>query len=221
MYYLDFNDYHIVGTSPEMLVRVEDEIATTNPIAGTRPRGNTEQEDNVNAKELLEDEKERAEHVMLVDLGRNDIGKVSEPGTVTVPKFMEVELYSHVMHIVSTVTGKLKETLTSFDALRSCFPAGTLSGAPKVRAIEIINDQEPHGRGPYGGAVGYFSHSGNMDMAICIRTVIIKDGVATVQAGAGLVYDSVPETEYEESLHKARGMLNAIDGAEDLTKSRL
>lgn len=221
MYYLDFNDYHIVGTSPEMLVRVEDEIATTNPIAGTRPRGNTEQEDNVNAKELLEDEKERAEHVMLVDLGRNDIGKVSEPGTVTVPKFMEVELYSHVMHIVSTVTGKLKESLTSFDALRSCFPAGTLSGAPKVRAIEIINDQEPHGRGPYGGAVGYFSHSGNMDMAICIRTVIIKDGVATVQAGAGLVYDSVPETEYEESLHKARGMLNAIDGAEDLTKSRL
>ncbi|MFL2640383.1 MAG: anthranilate synthase component I [Dehalococcoidia bacterium] len=221
MYYLDFNDFHIIGSSPETLVRVEDGIATSDPIAGTRPRGSNKSEDEKYAEDLINDEKERAEHVMLVDLARNDIGKVSEPGTVKVEKFMEIARYSHVMHIASNVSGKLKSDLTSFDALRSCFPAGTLSGAPKVRAMEIIGDKEPHARGPYGGAVGYFSHSGNMDMAICIRTVVMKDGVATVQAGAGLVYDSVPETEFEECLHKARGMMNAIDQAEEFTNDRI
>ena len=221
MYYLDFNDFHIIGSSPETLVRVEDGIATSDPIAGTRPRGSNIAEDEKYAEDLINDEKERAEHVMLVDLSRNDIGKVSEAGTVKVEKFMEIARYSHVMHIASHVSGKLKNDLTSFDALRSCFPAGTLSGAPKVRAMEIIGDKEPHARGPYGGAVGYFSHSGNMDMAICIRTVVMKDGVATVQAGAGLVYDSVPQTEFEECLHKARGMMSAIDHAEEFTNDRV
>ena len=158
---------------------------------------------------------------MLVDLGRNDIGRVSEPGTVTVDQLMEIERYSHVMHIVSNVTGKLRSDMSAYDALRACFPAGTLSGAPKVRAMEIIAEKEPHARGPYGGAVGYFSFSGNMDVAICIRTVVMRDGVATVQAGGGLVYDSVPETEYQESLSKARGMIRAIEEAEVRTRDRL
>ena len=221
MYFLDMGDFHIIGSSPEMLVRVEDGMATTHPIAGTKPRGDTPEEDDALAEELITDEKERAEHIMLVDLGRNDIGRVSEPGTVNVTKLMEIERYSHVMHIVSNVTGKLREGLTAFDTLRSCFPAGTLSGAPKVRAMEIISDKEPHERGPYSGAVGYFSKIGNMDMAICIRTVVMKDGLATVQAGGGLVYDSVPRSEYEESLAKARGMLAALDAGEDLTNDRL
>ncbi len=221
MYFLNMGGFHIIGSSPEMLVRVEDGLATTHPIAGTRRRGDTVDEDNALAEELITDGKERAEHIMLVDLGRNDIGRVSMPGTVSVPKLMEIERYSHVMHIVSNVVGRLRDGLTAYDTLRSCFPAGTLSGAPKVRAMEIIAEKEPHARGPYSGAVGYISNAGNMDMAICIRTVVMKDGLATVQAGGGLVYDSVPLSEYEESLAKARGMLAALDAGEDLTNSRL
>ncbi len=221
MYFLDMGDFHIIGSSPEMLVRVEDGVATTHPIAGTRRRGGTPEEDDALAEELITDEKERAEHIMLVDLGRNDIGRVSEAGTVEVTQLMEIERYSHVMHIVSNVVGKLRPEYTAYNTLRSCFPAGTLSGAPKVRAMEIIADKEPHARGPYGGAVGYFSNAGNMDMAICIRTVVMKDGLATVQAGGGLVYDSDPSAEYEESLSKARGMLAALDAGEDLTNDRL
>ena len=221
MYFLDMGDFHIIGSSPEMLVRVEDGMATTHPIAGTKPRGATPEEDDALAEELITDEKERAEHIMLVDLGRNDIGRVSEPGTVNVTKLMEIERYSHVMHIVSNVTGKLRDGLTAYDTLRSTFPAGTLSGAPKIRAMEIISEKEPHERGPYSGAVGYISNAGNMDMAICIRTVVMKDGLATVQAGGGLVYDSVPRSEYEESLAKARGMLAALDVGEDLTNDRI
>ena len=221
MYFLDMGDFHIIGSSPEMLVRVEDGVAMTHPIAGTRRRGQTPQEDDALAEELISDEKERAEHIMLVDLGRNDIGRVSTPGTVNVTKLMEIERYSHVMHIVSNVTGTLRDGLTAYDTLRSTFPAGTLSGAPKVRAMEIIAEKEPHERGPYSGAVGYISDDGNMDMAICIRTVVMKDGLATVQAGGGLVYDSVPRSEYEESLSKARGMLQALDAGEDLTNERL
>ena len=221
MYFLDMGDFHIIGSSPEMLVRVEDGVATTHPIAGTRRRGGTPEEDDALAEELITDEKERAEHIMLVDLGRNDIGRVSEAGTVEVTQLMEIERYSHVMHIVSNVVGKLRPEYTAYNTLRSCFPAGTLSGAPKVRAMEIIADKEPHARGPYGGAVGYFSNAGNMDMAICIRTVVMKDGLATVQAGGGLVYDSDPRAEYEESLSKARGMLAALDAGEDLTNDRI
>ena len=221
MYFLDMGEFHIIGSSPEMLVRVEDGTATTHPIAGTKPRGSTPEEDDALAEELITDEKERAEHIMLVDLGRNDIGRVSVPGTVEVTKLMEIERYSHVMHIVSNVVGKLRPGLTAYDTLRSCFPAGTLSGAPKVRAMEIIAEKEPHARGPYSGAVGYISNAGNMDMAICIRTVVMKDGLATVQAGGGLVYDSVPKSEYEESLAKARGMLAALDAGEDLTNDRI
>ena len=221
MYFLDMGEFHIIGSSPEMLVRVEDGTATTHPIAGTKPRGSTPEEDDALAEELITDEKERAEHIMLVDLGRNDIGRVSVPGTVEVTKLMEIERYSHVMHIVSNVVGKLRPGLTAYDTLRSCFPAGTLSGAPKVRAMEIIAEKEPHARGPYSGAVGYISNAGNMDMAICIRTVVMKDGLATVQAGGGLVYDSIPKSEYEESLAKARGMLAALDAGEDLTNDRL
>ncbi len=221
MYFLDMGDFHIIGSSPEMLVRVEDGVATTHPIAGTRRRGGIPEEDDALAEELITDEKERAEHIMLVDLGRNDIGRVSEAGTVEVTQLMEIEKYSHVMHIVSNVVGKLRPEYTAYNTLRSCFPAGTLSGAPKVRAMEIIADKEPHARGPYGGAVGYFSNAGNMDMAICIRTVVMKDGLATVQAGGGLVYDSDPRAEYEESLSKARGMLAALDAGEDLTNDRL
>ena len=220
MYFFDMGEFHIIGSSPELLVRVEDGAATTHPIAGTKPRGESPEQDDALAAELISDEKERAEHIMLVDLGRNDIGRVSEPGTVRVDQLMEIERYSHVMHIVSNVTGKLRGDMSAYDALRACFPAGTLSGAPKVRAMEIIAEKEPHARGPYGGAVGYFSFSGNMDVAICIRTVVMKDGVATVQAGGGLVYDSVPETEYEESLSKARGMIRAIEEAEVRTRER-
>ncbi len=214
MYYLQMGDAHIVGASPEMLVRVEDGMVETHPIAGTLPRGRTPEEDDAIARELLNDEKERAEHVMLVDLGRNDIGRVSQPGTVTVKDFMIVERYSHVMHLVSRVEGKLKPGMSAYDALRACFPAGTLSGAPKIRAMEIISELEPDRRGPYGGAVGYFDFSGNMDTAITIRTMVMKDGVAHVQAGGGVVYDSVPEREYQETLNKARAVMQAIDRAE-------
>jgi anthranilate synthase component 1 len=214
MYYLHLDDFHIVGSSPELLVRVEDGIVSTHPIAGTRPRGKSPAQDVALAEELRHDEKECAEHIMLVDLGRNDIGRVSEPGTVEVSQLMDIERYSHVMHLVSHVRGRLKAGLSQFDALRSCFPAGTVSGAPKIRAMEIIAELEPDKRGPYAGAVGYFGFSGNMDTAITIRTSIIKDGVAYVQAGAGIVADSVPEREYQESLSKAQALFTAIEQAE-------
>jgi len=219
MYYLQMGDSHIVGASPEMLVRVEDGVVETHPIAGTMPRGRDEDEDAEIAERLQNDEKERAEHVMLVDLGRNDIGRVSKPGTVKVTDFMIVERYSHVMHLVSRVRGKLKEGMSAFDALRACFPAGTLSGAPKIRAMEIISELEPDRRGPYGGAVGYFDFSGNMDTAITIRTTAMKDGVAYIQCGGGVVYDSLPDSEYQETLNKARAMLTAIDDAEATEES--
>ncbi|HEY8490707.1 MAG TPA: chorismate-binding protein, partial [Dehalococcoidia bacterium] len=214
MYYLELGDLQIVGASPEMLVRVDGGWVTTRPIAGTRPRGRTPEEDAALEQELRTDEKERAEHVMLLDLGRNDIGRVSEPGSVRVTQCMEVERYSHVMHLVSEVTGRLRPDLTPFDAVRACFPAGTVSGAPKIRAMEIIAELEPDRRGPYAGAVGYFGFSGNVDTAITIRTLVMKDGVAHIQAGGGIVYDSVPELEYQESLNKARALLRAIDLAE-------
>ena len=186
----------------------------TRPLAGSRPRGETPEEDLRLEQELRSDEKERAEHIMLVDLGRNDIGRVSQPGTVAVSELMDVERYSHVMHLVTHVQGKLRPDMNSFDALRACFPAGTVSGAPKVRAMEIIAELEPDKRGPYAGAAGYFSFSGNMDMAIAIRTMVVSKGTAYVQAGAGIVYDSVPSHEYEESLNKARALLKALEQAE-------
>jgi anthranilate synthase component 1 len=214
MYYLDLGDFYIVGASPELLVRVEDGIVSNHPIAGTRPRGKDTTEDMALEEELKKDEKERAEHIMLVDLGRNDIGRISEPGTVKVTQLMDVERYSHVMHLVSHVQGKLRAGLSQFDALRSCFPAGTVSGAPKIRAMEIIAELEKEKRGPYAGAVGYFDFSGNLDTAIAIRTVIIKDNIAYIQAGAGIVADSIPEREYQECLNKAQALLSAIDQAE-------
>lgn len=214
MYFLELGDFAVVGASPEMLVRAEDGLVETHPIAGTRPRGKDAEEDARLEEELSADEKERAEHIMLLDLGRNDIGRVSEPGTVQVTQMLEVERYSHVMHLVSHVTGRLREDMTAFDALRACFPAGTVSGAPKIRAMEIIAELEGERRGTYAGAVGYFSFSGNMDTAIAIRTMVVKNGVAYVQAGGGVVYDSDPETERQESLHKMNALLRAIAEAE-------
>jgi len=217
MYYLSLGDAQIVGASPEMLVRVEDGIATTHPIAGTRPRGADSKEDDALEAELRSDEKECAEHTMLLDLGRNDIGRVSEAGSVEVSQCMDVERYSHVMHLVSHVSGRLRDGLSPLDALRACFPAGTVSGAPKIRAMEIIAELEPDRRGPYAGAVGWFDFRGNLDTAITIRTIVMKDGIAHVQAGAGIVYDSVPEREYQETLNKARALLRAIEQAEQAT----
>ena len=215
MFFLDFKDFHIIGASPEILVRVEDGAVMTRPLAGTRPRGKDPAEDDRLDKELRSDEKERAEHIMLVDLGRNDIGRVSQPGTVEVSDLMDVERYSHVMHLVSHVQGQLQGDMTPLDALRACFPAGTVSGAPKIRAMEIIAELETEKRGPYAGAVGYLSFSGNMDMAIAIRTMVVNRGIAYTQAGCGVVYDSIPEKEYEESMNKARALLNAVSQAED------
>ena len=215
MYYLQLDDFYIAGTSPELLVQVEDRMVANHPIAGTRPRRLDTDEDDAMEKELRHDEKERAEHIMLVDLGRNDIGRVSVPGTVEVTQLMDVERYSHVMHLVSHVRGRLKPELTSYDALRACFPAGTVSGAPKIRAMEIIAELEPDCRGPYAGAVGYFSFSGNMDTAITIRTIVLKDGMAYVQAGGGIVADSTSEGEYQESLYKAQALLRALEEAEN------
>jgi len=214
MYYLRVAGVELVGSSPETLVRCEDGVISVRPIAGTRRRGHTVDEDQQLERQLLADEKERAEHVMLVDLGRNDVGRVSRPGSVTVDSLMHVERYSHVMHIVSNVTGRLDQAKTSYDVLRACFPAGTVSGAPKIRAMEIIDELEPTRRGPYAGAVGYFSFSGNMDMCINIRTVVIKKHQAFIQAGAGIVADSNPEHEYEETCNKAKAMMNAIELAE-------
>ncbi|MGA2286260.1 MAG: anthranilate synthase component I [Dehalococcoidia bacterium] len=214
MYYLRLGEAHVIGASPEMLVRVENGVVATHPIAGTRPRGRDAAEDAALEAELRSDEKELAEHTMLLDLGRNDIGRVSEAGSVEVGQCMDVERYSHVMHLVSHVSGRLRHGLTCFDAFRACFPAGTVSGAPKIRAMEIIAELEPDKRGPYAGAVGYFGFRGNLDTAITIRTIVMKPGMAYVQAGGGVVYDSVPEREYEESLNKARALLRAIEQAE-------
>ncbi len=210
MYFLHLGDFHIVGSSPEILVRVEDGIVTVRPIAGTRPRGSTERQDRRLERELLADPKERAEHLMLIDLGRNDVGRVAEIGTVELTDKMVVERYSHVMHIVSNVTGRLREGLSAVDALRATFPAGTVSGAPKIRAMEIIDELEPVKRGIYAGAVGYISWSGNMDTAIAIRTAVIKDGMLHIQAGAGIVADSVPEKEWEETMNKGRAIFRAV-----------
>ena len=208
MYFLDFEDFQIVGASPEPLLTVNGRHVSTRPIAGTRPRGD---DDAAIAAELLADEKERAEHVMLVDLGRNDLGRVCEYGSVEVETFMSVETYSHVIHIVSSVAGTLREDVSAVQALRSVLPAGTLSGAPKVRAMEIIDELEPVKRGAYGGAVGWLSYHGQLDTCICIRTVVVKDGVAHVQAGGGTVADARPDYEYEESRAKARGVVRAIE----------
>jgi anthranilate synthase component 1 len=216
MFFLQIGDLYLVGASPEMLVQVQGSKVSTHPIAGTRPRGSDRAEDDKLERELLTDEKERAEHLMLADLGRNDIGRIARVGTVKVPRFMQVEHYSHVMHIVSEVEGELKEGLGPVDVLRACFPAGTVSGAPKVRAMQIISELEQDRRGPYAGAAGYIGYDGNMDTAIAIRTLVIYDGVASVQAGAGLVADSVPATEYMETQHKARALLSAIDLAEEI-----
>ncbi|MGG2093164.1 anthranilate synthase component I [Bacillus sp. S13(2024)] len=210
MFYIDFQDYVVLGSSPESLLSVRDEKVMTNPIAGTRPRGKTKEEDEKIAKELLTNEKEQAEHMMLVDLGRNDIGRVSEIGSVQLDKYMKIEKYSHVMHIVSEVSGTLRKNMNCFDALAYCLPAGTVSGAPKIRAMEIINELETEKRNVYAGAIGYISFSGNMDMALAIRTMVVKDEKAYVQAGAGIVYDSNPVAEYEETLNKAKALLEVM-----------
>ncbi len=211
MFFLNLDDMYLIGSSPEILVRLEGRNIVTRPIAGTRPRGRDEEEDRRLEEELLNDPKEIAEHIMLVDLGRNDLGRVAEIGTVTVDELMTVERYSHVMHIVSNVRGILKEGEDAFSVLRACFPAGTLTGAPKVRAMEIIEELEPCRRGVYGGSVGYFGFSGNMDMCITIRTLLVKGGKVYIQAGAGIVADSIPEGEYEETVNKAKGMLKAVE----------
>ena len=210
MFILRFGDFDLVGASPELLVSAHGQKTRVRPIAGTRWRGKTDEEDVALAAELLADEKERAEHIMLVDLGRNDLGRVCEYGSVTVNELMVIERYSHVMHIVSDVTGTLSEDKDSFDLFRACHPAGTVSGAPKVRAMEIIDELEPTRRGSYAGSVAFFSHSGDLDSCIAIRTIYIKDGIAHVQAGGGVVYDSVPEKEYQESRNKAKAALAAI-----------
>jgi anthranilate synthase component I len=211
MFYLRMPGATLVGSSPEIMVRVVDGRATVRPLAGTRPRGATEEEDDRLAAELLADPKECAEHIMLVDLGRNDVGRVAQFGTVEISDVMVIERYSHVMHITSNVTGQLRDDCDAFDALAACLPAGTVSGAPKVRAMEIIDEIEPRRRGPYAGAVGYIDFAGNMDTCIALRTVVVQPGKAYVQAGAGIVADSVPAMEYQETLNKARGLLKAIE----------
>jgi anthranilate synthase component 1 len=210
MFLLDFGDFQLVGASPEVHVRCEDGNVEIRPIAGTRWRGKSPEEDERLAKDLLADEKERAEHLMLVDLARNDIGRVCDFGSVRVPEFMVIEKYSHVMHIVSGVEGKLQKGRSSYDLMRATFPAGTVSGAPKIRAMQIISGQEQTQRGPYAGAVGYFSFNGNVDSCITLRTALLKDGVAYVQAGGGIVADSDPKYEFQESVNKSKAMLKAI-----------
>ena len=214
MFYFDFEDFHIVGASPEILVRLEGETVTVRPIAGTRKRGATPSEDQALAAELLADEKERAEHVQLLDLGRNDAGRVSRIGSVKVTETMTIERYSHVMHLVSNVEGRLQAGLDAIDVLRAAFPAGTVSGAPKVRAMEIIDALESEKRGVYAGAVGYLGFQGDMDLAIAIRTALIKDARLYVQAGAGIVADSDPASEWQETCNKAHAVLRAAELAE-------
>jgi anthranilate synthase component 1 len=214
LYFLKFGDLQVVGSSPEVLVRLEGRQVEVRPIAGTRRRGKTEEEDVSLEQDLLKDEKERAEHIMLVDLGRNDLGRVAAVNTVEVNEMFSIERYSHVMHIVSNVRGILKEGLTCFDVLQATFPAGTVSGAPKIRAMEIIDELEPTRRGLYAGAVGYIGFSGNMDTAIAIRTLLIKGKTAYLGVGAGIVADSVPEKEFEETMNKGKALLKAVDLAE-------
>jgi anthranilate synthase component 1 len=232
MFYLQFRGLRLIGSSPEVMVKVESGPSTiaqgrpepgrmggkvtVRPIAGTRPRGATDEEDAALAAELLADPKERAEHIMLLDLGRNDVGRICRYGTVKIEEEMIIERFSHVMHMTSTVTGRLDDGKTCFDAFRNCFPAGTVSGAPKIRAMEILDELEPVKRGPYAGAVGYVDFRGNLDTCIAIRTLILNGQEAIVQAGAGIVADSVPEREYEETLNKARGLFRAIQVAESL-----
>jgi len=215
MFYVRTPSVALVGSSPEVMARVVGGELTVRPLAGTRPRGRTEEEDRYLAEELLADPKERAEHVMLVDLGRNDVGRVCRYRTVELTDVMTIERYSHVMHITSNVSGRLAEGKTAFDAMQACLPAGTVSGAPKVRAMEIIDEIEPHRRGPYAGAVGYFDFNGNMDTCIALRTIVIQGDTAYVQAGAGIVADSIPENEWNETLNKAKGLLKAIELAEE------
>ena len=214
MYYLDLGDFHVVGSSPEILVRYEDDVVTVRPIAGTRPRGENEEADKALEKDLLADPKELAEHLMLIDLGRNDVGRIAKTGSVELTDKMIIERYSHVMHIVSNVTGDIKENMSAIDVLRATFPAGTVSGAPKIRAMEIIDELEPIKRGVYSGAVGYIGWSGNMDTAIAIRTAVIKDKELHIQAGAGIVYDSVPRNEWDETMNKGRAVFRAVAMAE-------
>ncbi|PSJ18710.1 anthranilate synthase component I [Nitrosomonas supralitoralis] len=221
MFFYHFDDFHVVGASPEILVRLEGNTVTVRPIAGTRPRGKTPQEDAALAADLLADPKEIAEHVMLMDLGRNDIGRVAQTGTVKVTEKMQIENYSHVMHIVSNVDGKLKPELSAIDVLRATFPAGTVSGAPKVRAMEIIDELEISKRGVYAGAVGYLGFNGDMDLAIAIRTAVIKDGQLHVQAGAGIVADSIPQNEWIETQNKAKAILRAAELAENGLDSKI
>ena len=214
MFYLDLGDFQIVGSSPEILTRLEDGVVTVRPIAGTRPRGASESEDHALERELLADPKERAEHLMLIDLGRNDVGRIAKTGSVELTEKMLIERYSHVMHIVSNVAGRLKDGMSAMDVLRATFPAGTVSGAPKIRAMEIIDELEPVKRGVYAGAVGYLAWNGNMDTAIAIRTAVVKDGALHIQAGAGIVYDSVPRNEWNETMNKGRAMFRAVAMAE-------
>ena len=213
MYFLDLDEFHIVGSSPELLSKLEGQTVQVRPIAGTRPRGKNEAEDQALEQELLKDPKEIAEHLMLIDLGRNDVGRVSEIGTVKVTEKMVIERYSHVMHIVSNVAGELQSGLNALDVLKATFPAGTLSGAPKIRAMEIIDELEPLKRGIYGGAVGYLTWKGDMNLAIAIRTAVIKDQMLYIQAGAGIVADSIPANEWTETLNKGRAMFKAVSMA--------
>jgi anthranilate synthase component 1 len=216
MFILETGDFSLVGASPEVHVRLTGRTAEIRPIAGTRPRGRTPEEDAALEKELLADEKERAEHLMLVDLARNDIGRVCEFGSVKVPEFMVIERYSHVMHIVSQVEGQLAPNRSAFDLMRATFPAGTVSGAPKIRAMQLISQMEGLQRGTYAGALGYFSYDGNLDSCITLRTALLKDGLVHVQSGAGLVADSVPAAEYQETINKASALFKAISLAENL-----
>ncbi len=210
LFFLKMEDTYLVGSSPEVMVRLEEGVAELRPIAGTRRRGRNEQDDRKLADELLKDPKERSEHVMLVDLGRNDLGRIAQTGSVQVNQLMTVERYSHVMHLVSNIQAQIAPGKDAFDVLRAAFPAGTLSGAPKIRAMQIIDELEPTGRGPYGGGVGYFSFSGNMDFCITIRTFVIRNGKIYIQAGAGIVADSDPQAEYRETLSKAEGLVHAL-----------
>ena len=218
MFLLDFENFQIIGSSPELLVKLDDNKTSVHPIAGTRPRGLTKLEDEENERDLLDDEKEISEHLMLLDLGRNDLGKIAQPGTVKVTQQMEIERYSHVMHIVSHVEAKISDKYSAFDVLRSAFPAGTVSGAPKVRAMKQISEKEPFQRGPYSGAVGYFSFDGSMDTAIAIRTIILKENTAIIQAGAGIVADSNAEMEHKECLAKMGALIKALEYAEKSEK---
>lgn len=210
MYYINFGDFKIIGSSPEPLVKISGRRVLTCPIAGTRKRGKNLKEDRYLVRDLLNDKKEKAEHNMLVDLSRNDLGRVCRYGSVKVKKYMSVEKYSHVIHLVSRVEGILDKDKTIYQALRSVFPAGTLSGAPKIRAMQIISELEPDCRGPYGGVVGYFGYDGSLDSCITIRTALVRDGKAYVQAGAGIVYDSIPENEWKETINKASALFRAI-----------